>query len=108
MAIQDYYRTLTTRRITTVTSGAFPIETTSDTTFQGAINQANAKEVQQAMQFNIEADYKMYCDVTEDINHNDIIVVDGKQYRVIGDNKNTMHRNHHFKILLKYIGIDNG
>lgn len=107
MAIQDYYITLIRRRAT-VTSGAFPTETIIDTEFQGAINQATAKEVQQAMQFNVEADYKMYCDVTEDINHNDVIVADSKKYRVVGDNKNTMRRNHHFKILLKYIGIDNG
>ena len=107
MAIVDYYATLTRRRVT-VTGGAFPTESATDTTFQGAINQANAKEVQQAMQFNIEADFKMYCDVTEDINHNDIIIDDGKKYRVVGSNKNTMKRNHHFKIMLKYIGIDNG
>lgn len=78
----------------------------------GLINTSTQAENIQAQQQNVNMTHKMYCPVTVDVKKHDQIRLDlGSNnfeiYRVEGDPKNTISRNHHFKLILKKLGVDN-
>lgn len=78
----------------------------------GLINTSTQAESRQAQQQNVNMTHKMYCPVTVDVNKHDQVRLDlggGDfiKYRVEGDPKNTISRNHHFKLILKKLGVDN-
>lgn len=108
MAIEDYYVTIT-KISKTKTQSALGGKTEAQAaagTFKGAINQASSREAESAAKLGITADYKLYCPVTTVIDNDDLIQYAGEKFRVVSKPKNTMLRNHHYKILLKYVSDD--
>lgn len=108
MAIENYYHDIAkvTQDAATEDGRGGKTYTWSESIFQGAINQASSREIEQANRLSIEADYKLYCSVNEDINNNDLVKDGTEYYRVVSKPKNTLKRNHHHKILLKYTSLD--
>lgn len=111
MAIQDYYRTLTVQRKTTLPNGiGGQIETWDDhITIQGLINQASSSEILAAAQNQNIIDSKLFTDVGQDIKVDDRIIdsIEGNLvYRIVSVPKDTVNRKHHWKILLKRLDTD--
>ena len=111
MAIQDYYRTLTTQRKTLVNNGFGGQEETwaDNITIQGLINQASSNEILAAAQHQNIIDSKLFTDVDQDIKVDDRVrdSIDGnKIYRIVSVPKDTVNRGHHWKILLRRVDTD--
>lgn len=109
MAIQDYYESGVQRVIKIKVDngrGGSTYEWLPDLTFYGLINQATSREVLMANKLGMEIDSKLFCDVNVVLDNDDLILFKGIYYRVKSVPKNTVHRDHHFKIMLKTIDID--
>ena len=110
MAISDFYYAVEVWRGTPAvnvrgqtTTGTF----TLNSTIQGVVNQASSNEVQEAAQWGVRMTHKLFCPVDSDIVATDQIRANGDIYRVIGDPKNTVKRNHHYRVMLEKRGVDN-
>lgn len=110
MAIEDYYVPLEVWRGTPKT------DIRNNTTFgnfiknsdiQGVINQASFNDSMQAMQLQVDISHKLYTAITSDIKSQDQIRNNTTIYRVVGKPKNTVNRNHHLKVMLQELGVDN-
>ncbi len=108
MAIECYYKSITKYDNVKVSDGrgGYIHNWVEVSVFQGLINQASSKEQEQANKLGVIADYKLYCPVDVMLNIDDIIGFNNEYYRVVSKPKNTIQRNHHFKILLKNISLD--
>lgn len=108
MAIEDYYGPIEKLKNSKTPNGrgGFTYVWVKDFDFQGLINQATSREIEMANKSGIEADYKLYCSVDTDIDNNDLLKKNDEYYRIVSKPKNTVNRNHHFKILLKNISLD--
>lgn len=108
MAIEDYYKPIERLENTKTDNGrggktyAWVVKNT----FQGLINQATSKEIEAANKLGIDGDHKLYCPVDTVLDYDDLIRRNGVYYRVVSDPKNTVERNHHFKIFLKKSSLD--
>lgn len=110
MAISDFYTTLTLESYSTTPNGmgGFSKTWSTKSTIQGLINNANSNEINIADQFNIKASHKLYTHTSYDISNIDRIKdASGLIYEIVSINKNTCNKNHHYKILLDYYGVDN-
>ena len=110
MAIENYYTNTAKIQRKTETLNAFGVvsEAWADVeTISCLINQATSNEILQAQQVNEEVSHKLFCDVSTDITNKDRIIFNTKIYRVVSVPKNTVNRNHHYKIMLYYTGADN-
>jgi SPP1 family predicted phage head-tail adaptor len=108
--IQDYYTDISVSRVTSTPNafGGHVDAWSTSSVIQGAINQNSSVEIMLAEQLGVKSTHKLYCDVTCDILPPDrVIDSDGKIYRVVSEPKNTMGINHHYKILLEYLEVDN-
>ena len=106
MAIEDYYTTLTRLEMTETDNGrGGKLQAwASAGTFQGLINQLSSGEIDANMKIDIEADHKLYCSTNEAITSASRVQDGAKRYRVVSEPKNTVRRDHHYKILLKRVG----
>lgn len=109
VAIQDYYTDLVVQSATRTANGMGGFtETWSDVLqIQGAINQNSGSELLLAAQLNVKSSHKLYTNVGLDITAKDRIKDDdGNLYRIVAPPKNTLQRNHHYKFLLEFLGVD--
>jgi len=110
MAIENYYTNSAKiqRKAETLNAFGAVTESWSDVeTIDCLINQATSSEILQAQQVNEEVSHKLFCDVSTDITNKDRIIFNDEVYRVVSVPKNTVNRNHHYKIMLYYTGTDN-
>ncbi len=108
MAIQDFYEDIDKLIKSGVSDGRGGTKyvLSTEKTLKGLINQATSNEIDMAGKKGIEATHKLYCDITEDLNNDDMLFQDGVYYRITSKPKNTVKRNHHLKIFLKEISLD--
>ena len=106
--LNDYYYILTLqKKAQTINDFGGTVETWSDdSTFQGLINQATSKDLRLADQWQIKATHKLYCDISVNINSGDRVKRGTVIYRVSSEPKNTVDRDHHYKIFLERIDTD--
>ena len=110
MAIENYHSSTATiqRKNQTLNAYGAVSEAWADVeTISCLINQATSREILQAQQINEEVSHKLFCDVSTDITNKDRISFNSEIYRVVSVPKNTVNRNHHYKIMLYYTGTDN-
>lgn len=109
MAIENYYKTI--NKLSNIKKndgrGGYVYDFSIISTFNGLVNQASSKEQELAKKLGITADFKLYCEVEATLTINDIIQFNDEYYRVVSKPKNTIQRNHHLKITLKQISLDN-
>lgn len=108
MAIECYYKeVIKLENVKTSDGRGGYIHSWNETnTFMGLVNQASSKEQEQANKLGVIADYKLYCPIDVTLNIDDTISFEGEYYRIVSKPKNTIQRNHHLKILLKNISLD--
>lgn len=108
MAIENYYVTITKVVKTKTTSplGGKTEAQAASGTFRGVINQASSREADSAAKLGIIADYKLYCPVNTVLDNDDLIQYNGEKFRIVSKPKNTLGRDHHYKVLLKYVDDD--
>lgn len=112
MAISRFYDTLYYVPLTyteTATGKTRAYVDANKVSFQGVINQNSSTERDMAGKVGVQANYKLFCGVSVDFPA-DCIIYDGThKYRVISDDqipKNTVNRNHHYRILLETINAE--
>lgn len=66
-----------------------------------AVNLLGSREAYIAGKNETLADYKLYCDPTTDLTEDSRIRWDGDTYDVVETIKNTLQKDHHYKVLLK-------
>ena len=83
-------------------------------TIQGVVNQSQTNERDANGQWGMAMNYKLFCATNSDVLKDDNIKVVGSSdpaingtYRVIGEPKNTVKRNHHLRIMLEKLEVDN-
>ena len=105
MAISDYYSTLKKQGTTETLDGTGGVILSYvETEFQGLINQADSKTLELANKLNVICTHKLYCAVIEDLDYLDMIEdSEGNKYKITSKPKNTVDRNHHFKIMLELV-----
>ncbi len=105
MAIESYYTTLYLINYTeSVNDQGRAIKTASaEVSFNGLINQASSTEVLTNKKLDIDADYKLFCDVSVNINRSSRVRQGTQYFDVVSEPKNTVNRDHHYKIFLKSI-----
>ncbi len=108
MAIENYYKSITKLQSTQTPDGrgGAKYKWVTLEKFQGLINQSSSKEIEMANKLGIDADYKLYCSVDVSISIADILKQGDEYYRVVSKPKNTVNRNHHYKVFLKNISLD--
>lgn len=108
MAITDYYTSLS--YIPQVQSSGSVYTAQADGTpvsFQGAINQNSSKERAMAQQLGFDTDYKLFYPTSVTIPGTAIISDGTNRYKIVGEPKNTMSRNHHYRLYLKKTSAEN-
>jgi len=105
MAISDYYSTIKKKGTAeTIDETGGVVLSYVETEFQGLINQADSKTLELANKLNVICTHKLFCDVSEDLDYIDLIQdADGNNYKITSKPKNTVGRNHHFKIMLELV-----
>lgn len=109
MTLNDYYGDLNLYTETSAPNGRGGFTKTwtpLNRSIQGLINQASTAESEMAAKLGITAAFNLYCDVGVVIDHENLIEKDGSYYRIVGKPKNTVGRNHHWKIPLEYVSLD--
>jgi hypothetical protein len=109
MAIENYYQTIEKVTFTKTSDGRGGNTYAEDVAieFQGLINDANGREILMAEKLGLDINSKLYTSINNPLSIDEIVKnVDDVLYRVVSNNKNTVHRNHHFKILLRRISLD--
>ena len=108
MAIQDYYKSIQVLAQQGVPNGrgGTSYTWTPEGEIMGAINQANSREIEAARKKDIEADFKLFTDVGSQLDNTKLLLYKNEYYRVVSEPKDTMQRNHHYKVLLKKTGLD--
>ncbi len=108
MAIQDYYKSIqvVSRQGTPNGRGGTNYIWIVDGEILGLINQMTSREKEAAQKLDIEADYKLFTDVGNQLDNNKLLLYNNEYYRIVSEPKNTVERNHHYKVLLKKIGLD--
>lgn len=103
MAIADYYYTIQIHTGTRTANGrgGFSTVWAMSSEFEGVINQASSREVEAAAKLDIKADYKLFCPVGTVLSNKKLLYYDGNYYRIVSEPKNTVGRDHHYKIFLK-------
>jgi head-tail adaptor len=111
MAIEDFYVDgIEILRLSTSGNGMGGSSETwiADTnTISGLINQADSGEIELASKLDIKATHKLFCDISVNISNQNRIRYNSEIYRVVSKPKDTVNQNHHYKIMLEYVGDDN-
>jgi hypothetical protein len=90
------------RKTQTLNDNGRPISSYIDTSIRGYLGRQTDKVVIVADKPTIETQIKFFTSDWE-IQYNDRIVYEGNIYEVVGEPKNTDHRNDHIKIMVKKI-----
>lgn len=106
--INDYYTTLVLKKATETPDGRGGVITTyTDTEFQGLLTIASSQEVELARKISIDASHTLYCPTDIDVTYSDMIEFNDETYQIVAEPRNTVQRNHHFKVLCKKV-LNNG
>lgn len=105
MSISNFYtETIILLDKDTSTGGYWSTSTGSDystaTSITAAVNLLSADETAAYGKIGFNAKYKMYCDVTTEVYGGRRCRWNSDTFNIITDPKNTLQRNHHYKILL--------
>lgn len=103
--ITDFYSTLVLKTPAVVkNSYGDPVANYVESNFEGMINQANSQEKSLYQQYPADSIYKLFCGADVPIAAN-CKVYDGQEYLVISEPKNTVGRNHHYKVMMQKIDV---
>lgn len=104
MAIGDYYKNITLRKVTeTVDDSGGAVLTYVDSTIAGVLTQLSSAEAEIANKLSIMATHMLYCEADADITNKDRIVFGGIEYQVVSEPLNTLGRNHHLRVMVKRV-----
>lgn len=103
MSIENYYIDCVRSRPTeSLNDSLRPVTTYNSTAIKGYLGSGTDKVVKIADKDTIETRYKFYCN-DFDILINDLILYENKTYEVTSEPKNTAHKNHHIKVLVRKV-----
>lgn len=104
MAIEDFFKPLVRKRPTHGTNNkGEPTKTYTDTNIKGYYNGPPAGNAQfSAGKWSSKYQTKLLCD-DSDIQHNDIVVIDSENWRVIGPRADGGNKTHHYEVLIERI-----
>lgn len=105
MSIKNFYtETIILLDHDTSTGGYMSTSTSADYTtalsIPAAINQLSANEIEAYGKLGYDVILKGYCDVTTEVYGGRRCRWSGDTYQFVTEPKNTLQKNHHFKILL--------
>lgn len=86
----------------TLNNRNIPIKTYAETEIKGYMGSGSDTIIKVADKDTIETRFKFYCN-DFDLALGDLIKYEGETYEVVGQPRNTAHRNHHVKTLLRKI-----
>lgn len=102
MGIKRFYTTCYKLKPTETLVRNIPVKTYTETEIKGYIGSGSDTTIRVADKDTIETRFKFYCnDFTLVLG--DIIKYENYTYEVVGHPRNTAHRNHHIKTLLRKI-----
>jgi hypothetical protein len=106
--ISDFYsETVILLDASTSTGGYWSTSTGPDYStgdaIAAAINQAQGSERFFADGLTVRAEYKMYTDPSTEIYYGRRVRWEGDDYYITESPKNTLQKNHHFRVLLKAV-----
>lgn len=104
MAIEDFYVSCTRKRPagSTVNSKYEYQQSYADTTINGYLGSRSNSESVVAGKLTVTTEYKFYCDDFSML-YGDIVLYETNYYRVISVPQNTVHKNHHMKVIVEKI-----
>ena len=103
MGIKRFYVTCYKLEPTeTLNSRNIPIKTYEETEIKGYIGSGSNAIIRVADKDTIETRFKFYCN-DFDLALGDLIKYEGDTYEVVGQPKNTAHKNHHIKALVRKV-----
>jgi len=79
-----------------------PIKTYAESEINGYIGSGSDNVIRVADKDTIESRYKFYCN-DFDLSIGDLIKYEGDTYEVVSDPKNTVHKNHHIKAMVRKV-----
>lgn len=106
MSIDGYYtETIILLDKDTSTGGYWSTSTaadySTDVSISAAVNLLSGPEVAAYGKISIDAQYKAYCDVTTEVYAGRRCRWDGDTFVIVVEPKNTLQKDHHFRILLR-------
>lgn len=99
--ISDYYLPVEIYRLT-ITQDAYGGMVESEAlhlTTTGLVNGGVTAEQFIADKYQVTEQFNFYTDTGQDIKQDDVVLFDGKKYRIVSNPKDTVKRGHHFKFL---------
>lgn len=103
MSIKKYYVDCYRLRATeTLNDKLTPIVTYVETSIKGYIGSKSSNIVKVADKETIETRYNFFCN-DFNLKNNDLIKYENNTYEVVDDPKNTAHKNHHIKVLIRKV-----
>lgn len=108
--ISDFYtQSLTLLSTSTGSTGGYWSTSTGPTYTTGAaipaaVNLLSGSELAHYGAIGVDARYKAYCAVSTEVYHGRHCLWGGDSYIIVDEPKNTLQRDHHFKILLRDVG----
>lgn len=107
--ISDYYtQTAVILRYNATSTGGYWSTTTGDVwdtveSISCAVNLLTGREAYYASKNDVLAEYKLYCDKTTNLTKDSRIRWDGDTYDVVEIPKNTLQKDHHYKVLMRKV-----
>lgn len=101
--IEDYFIEMTWKQLTGTTQNDNyeNDEQFTTTTINGYIGSRTPMEINVGGKWTSKNQYKFYSD--EEPSYGDIIVYNGKNYRIISDPQNTVNMGHHYKSFVEHL-----
>lgn len=104
MAIESYFIDCIRKRPTksTSTTGRVLYNSYVDTAIKGYKGSQNDSTVIVADIATIQTTYNFYCN-DFNLKSSDLILYESELYQVVGESKNTVHKNHHIKVKIQKV-----